>query len=415
MKELTKNKKDFSIKREFIKFLSLEHLIKLENYIYNNGKKPKYIKIIKSKPQKMQYYIFKGKLEPKFLRKKSLAAGKIVENISMKKFAKKLRNKISLTEINLHENKFNIDYFKKLKKFSLKNLNFVYNLSKSNTKFQKAGTQENIEDIENKLLKVKKETKYNLVSIDCEMVEVENENFKGLPVKYYDVNESCDNIEAKKLKISSNLSICSNFKDKNQRHIARITIIDEEYNKILDMTVIPPFKIKNFHTKHSGLTKEKFGESLTISELKTKLEDIIGVNTFILGHSLKNDLFCMSLFHEKIIDTSYLYLQTDGYKLSLKSLVQTYLDKKIQKNTHCSFIDAKSTLDLFRLKYFQLYCNKKDKSMENLKTTEKSRKKKIKKAKGLKKNKEIKKIEEIKRKRCKISIIFYKKNNFLIL
>ena len=56
------------------------------------------------------------------------------------------------------------------------------------------------------------------------------------------------------------------------------------------------------------------------------------------------------LYHNRVIDTSVLYMTQTNRKLSLKSLALKFLNLSIQKDTHDSVEDAKIALALARLR-----------------------------------------------------------------
>lgn len=59
---------------------------------------------------------------------------------------------------------------------------------------------------------------------------------------------------------------------------------------------------------------------------------------------------CLRIIHQNVIDTSVLYYNPKGFKISLKNLANSYLGLDIQKNTHDSAEDAKAALSLAKLK-----------------------------------------------------------------
>lgn len=68
----------------------------------------------------------------------------------------------------------------------------------------------------------------------------------------------------------------------------------------------------------------------TLADVHADLQKIMDADTILLGHSLDNDLHAMQIIHEKVIDTSVLYLTRKGSKLQLKSLAYSHLKYSIQ-------------------------------------------------------------------------------------
>ena len=63
---------------------------------------------------------------------------------------------------------------------------------------------------------------------------------------------------------------------------------------------------------------------------------LVDADTFLVGHSLENDLVALKLMHANCIDTALLYPHNKGppFKFSLKSLAERYLSKQIQVSGH---------------------------------------------------------------------------------
>ena len=94
----------------------------------------------------------------------------------------------------------------------------------------------------------------------------------------------------------------------------------------------------------------------TLSDIQTRILDLITPSTILIGHSLESDLTAIQMTHPHIVDTSILYPHPRGppMKSSLKWLSQKYLNRDIQKGHgttgHSSIEDALAVLDLVKLK-----------------------------------------------------------------
>ena len=135
--------------------------------------------------------------------------------------------------------------------------------------------------------------------------------------------------------------------------LARISLISGEYQVVYDQLVKPRFRITNYLTQFSGITKTLLAKNptKTLDEVHQDLEQLMDKRTILVGHSLENDFICMRTVHEKVVDTSVLFLFPDGRKGSLKHLVKRYLGFEIQLNAHSSVEDA-----LFTLLLAHKYC-----------------------------------------------------------
>lgn len=67
-------------------------------------------------------------------------------------------------------------------------------------------------------------------------------------------------------------------------------------------------------------------------DVQEKILEIIEAGTILVGHSLENDLRCLKIVHDRVIDTSIIYPHRQPpYKCSLRNLVKKHLNKSIQQ------------------------------------------------------------------------------------
>lgn len=113
--------------------------------------------------------------------------------------------------------------------------------------------------------------------------------------------------------------------------LARISIINFEYETIYESLVKPTNPIINYHTNFSGIDKSTL-ELVTknLAAVQADLERIFDADTILVGHSLDNDLHSMKIIHERVIDTSVLFITRKGSKLPLKGLAYNHLKFQIQ-------------------------------------------------------------------------------------
>jgi RNA exonuclease 1 len=87
--------------------------------------------------------------------------------------------------------------------------------------------------------------------------------------------------------------------------LARISLIDEDLNIIMDEIVQPSHPILDYLTRYSGIREETLaGVTTTLHDIQQKLLDIIYQETILVGHSLECDLKTLRIAHPKVIDTS---------------------------------------------------------------------------------------------------------------
>jgi len=130
-------------------------------------------------------------------------------------------------------------------------------------------------------------------------------------------------------------------------------VLDESGATILDMLCKPAHPIEDYLTRFSGITAELLKDvDATLSDVQTKLKEIIPANAVLVGHSLENDMIALKWYHPAVIDTAVLFGGGMGSKRSLRSLADSHLSRKIQTGSegHSSVEDAKAALDLVQLK-----------------------------------------------------------------
>ncbi|CAM0139480.1 unnamed protein product [Umbelopsis sp. WA50703] len=143
--------------------------------------------------------------------------------------------------------------------------------------------------------------------------------------------------------------------------LARVSLIDEESNVILDELVLPDEPITNYLTEYSGITPEMMANTTTsLRRAQKHVRKFVDHNVILVGHGLHNDLKALKLTHPYCIDTSIIYHHTRGppFRPGLKWLSSRYLKRDIQNTDpnhggrigHDPREDATATLDLVKLK-----------------------------------------------------------------
>ncbi|KAM0555085.1 hypothetical protein ACHAPJ_006434 [Fusarium lateritium] len=127
-----------------------------------------------------------------------------------------------------------------------------------------------------------------------------------------------------------------------------------------------PVKSGNDDVSEDGELKPKKKQLKIVSSpevARDLLFSLISPSTPLIGHGLENDLNSVRIVHPTLIDTVLLFPHKAGlpYRYSLKMLMDTQLNRKIQQETgpkmlgHDSAEDARAAGDLVRLKIRNLW------------------------------------------------------------
>uniref|UniRef100_A0A1I7TML1 Exonuclease domain-containing protein n=2 Tax=Caenorhabditis tropicalis TaxID=1561998 RepID=A0A1I7TML1_9PELO len=134
--------------------------------------------------------------------------------------------------------------------------------------------------------------------------------------------------------------------------LARLTMVDMQSKKVLDIFIKPPTEVLDPNTEFSGLTMEQIQNAKdTMQTCHQKLFKLVNSETILIGHSLESDLKSMRIVHKSVIDTAILFRSSGDYKVALKNLSSDLLRKTIQGDNedavgHDSLEDAITCVDL---------------------------------------------------------------------
>jgi RNA exonuclease 4 len=153
--------------------------------------------------------------------------------------------------------------------------------------------------------------------------------------------------------------------DGRRSALARVSVVNEDGNVVLDTFVAPTERVTDYRTRVSGVRPVDLRDAPPFKEVQRKMADILR-RRVLVGHALKNDLKCLLLDHPRrhTRDTA-LYrpltrplranerAQNTGIargrgSRSLRELCAQHLGLEIQAGEHSSVDDARAALLLYQ-------------------------------------------------------------------
>ncbi|KAM9012452.1 RNA exonuclease 5 isoform 4-T5 [Ara ararauna] len=157
--------------------------------------------------------------------------------------------------------------------------------------------------------------------------------------------------------------------------VTRVSLVDAQGQCLLDELVKPESRVMNYLTRFSGVTKKMLLPVKTrLSDIQTRLKEILPHDAVLVGHSLNADLQALEMIHPSVIDTSLLFARNEGRRFKLKFLAKAVLGKEIQceqKLGHDPAEDARAALELAQFFIEQGPAKVAELNLEMLLTTEK--------------------------------------------
>ncbi|SJK86522.1 Small RNA degrading nuclease 5 [Babesia microti strain RI] len=136
---------------------------------------------------------------------------------------------------------------------------------------------------------------------------------------------------------------------KNGSELTRVSIVDPYFHVIFDSLVLPDDEILDYCTKYSGITRDSMqGVDITLDDVLQHLKGLISSRSILVGHSLENDFLACKIKHNRVIDTSVLYQETNQtFKFSLASLAWKHMKVDMHRGSgHDSVNDARVAMAL---------------------------------------------------------------------
>jgi len=132
------------------------------------------------------------------------------------------------------------------------------------------------------------------------------------------------------------------------KELARVSLVDYNGRVLYDSIVLPENEIEDYLTQYSGITRKMMMEcKKTFREAQKDILKFLDEESILVGHAIDNDLRCMKLIHNRIIDTSDIFPHPNGHpsKHSLVFLLQRVIRASLDREGgHDSVDDARATL-----------------------------------------------------------------------
>jgi len=145
---------------------------------------------------------------------------------------------------------------------------------------------------------------------------------------------------------------CEMVRTRKRQELARVSLVNEDEEVVVDMFVKPRSKVIDYQTKYSGITAQLLdGCNNDLGTATKTIRQFVKAKDVLVGHDILNDLKALRLNHINCIDTSKIFPHTNlnvGDTPSLKSLASKYLKRQIQSASsgHDSVEDARTCIQL---------------------------------------------------------------------
>lgn len=137
--------------------------------------------------------------------------------------------------------------------------------------------------------------------------------------------------------------------------LARCSIVSYSGHVLYDEYVRPNLPITDYRSRWSGIRPNHMCHALSMSTAITQIRHILE-GKILIGHSLHNDFNVLGFQHPEkdVRDTSCYKLIRINAGLpvenppSLRKLAMILLNRTIQRGSHCSVEDARTSLDIYK-------------------------------------------------------------------
>jgi len=139
-----------------------------------------------------------------------------------------------------------------------------------------------------------------------------------------------------------------------ESELARVCIINQHGNVLLDELAKPERRITDYRTQHSGIRASDLKNAAPVPEVQRRVANLVRGH-ILVGHGLDNDLAVLGLMGhpaENLRDTAriarFCYGGRLGRPRKLRDLAAKYLQIRIQGGEHSPVDDARAAMYLYK-------------------------------------------------------------------
>lgn len=142
--------------------------------------------------------------------------------------------------------------------------------------------------------------------------------------------------------------------DGKEHMLARVSIVNERGEVVLDSYVKPQKAVKDYRTEISGIRPELMELGQEFSSVRETVKLLIH-GRVLVGHALKNDMLVLNLRHPRNMTRDTARYNPIARKIralgtpSLKNLARLILGEEIQNGIHDSVQDATATMKIYQI------------------------------------------------------------------
>ncbi|XP_023947875.2 uncharacterized protein LOC112052873 isoform X1 [Bicyclus anynana] len=136
----------------------------------------------------------------------------------------------------------------------------------------------------------------------------------------------------------------------NRSILARVSVVNEIGNVVIDEYVKPTAQVTDYRTCVSGIKRQHLLNGSDFPKVQIMVQQILN-GAILVGHSLHFDLDALGLSHPERNRrdlATYGPLMRNNQPVALQTLAREYLGRIIQDGEHDSVQDAKACMEIYK-------------------------------------------------------------------